>query len=357
VQWFSEKCFFVRLAGVNVEAMNPISNVVILLVAIFFTGCFFKIAVPASAPQWIHQFASRNYPSTTGQITRSEVTHKANSKGTIFYDVDIRYRYEVGGQTFDAARFRYTPLIRCADPAWTQNIVNVHPVSSQTQVFYNPQNPADALLSPRINGDDLVDIMDHWGLFVIMPLLWAIPADWLYRVIFKPIAGGVKILEEGQFVRARLRRFRPILVTLMTAVFVPGLVCTYVFGGTHPSVKAVEMAMAVTFGILVALYFLCLIKICSGDYDLIINEGSRTVGLPKTLFGRERVTVGLSEISAVTVEVLTKRGAHGAAYLTYAPTLRVHGKESKAFKLADWFERNRAEDFAAWLRKQLGVLD
>ncbi|HEY5042000.1 MAG TPA: DUF4160 domain-containing protein [Verrucomicrobiae bacterium] len=106
--------------------MNPISNVVILLVAIFFTGFFFKIAVPASAPQWIHQFASRNYPSTTGQITHSEVTHAANSKGTIFYDVNIAYRYEVGGQTFEAARFRYTPLIRCANPAWTQNIVNAH---------------------------------------------------------------------------------------------------------------------------------------------------------------------------------------------------------------------------------------
>ena len=355
VQWFNEKCFFVRLAGVNVEAMNPIGNVVILLVAMFFTGFFFKIAVPASAPQWIHQFASRNYPTTTGQITHSEVTHAANSKGTIFYDVNIAYRYEVGAQTFEAARFRYTPLIRCADPAWTQNIVNAHPVGSQTQVFYNPQNPADALLSPRINGDDLVDILNHWGLFVIMPLLWAIPSNWLRRVIFKPIAGGVKILEEGQIHRVRLPRFRPILITLMTAVFLPGLVCTYAFGESHPSVEAVETAMAVTFGILVALYFLCLWEIRSGDYDLIIDEGLRTVGLPKSLFGRERMTVGLSEISAVSVEVLTKRGSKGGAYLTYAPTLRVQDKESKAFKLADWFERNRAEAFAEWLRKQLGV--
>jgi len=311
--------------------------------------------VPASAPQWIHQFASRNYSSTTGQTTRSEVTHQANSKGRIFYDVDIGYRYEVGGQTFESARFRYTPLIRCADPAWTQNIVNAHPVGSPTQVFYNPQNPADALLSPRINGDDLVDILNHWGLFAMMPLLWAIPADWLRRVIFRPIAGGVKILEERQIHRVRLLRFRPILVTLLVAVFLPGGVCTYAFGESHPSVEAVETAMAVTFGILAGLYFLCLIKICSGDYDLIIDEGSRTVGLPKTLFGRERVTIGLSEISAVSVEVLTKRGSKGGAYLTYAPTLRVRDKESKAFKLADWFERDRAEAFAEWLRKQLGI--
>jgi hypothetical protein len=338
--------------------MNPINNIVLLFVALGYSIFVFHIALPAMAPPLIHQYESRNFPSTTGQIIRSEVTHEANSKGRVFYDVNLVYHYEVGGWKFDSARYRYAPLVRCANPAWPQNIVNAHPIGSTVQVFYNPASPApnDALLAPGLNGDDLMKMMNDAGLFMILPLLWVFPMGWLYRIIYRGKTGGVLILQKTNALHARLPRFWPSLITLTVAVFLPGLVCTYYFGDTHPSMASVETAMAVVFIFLAGLYFCGWRKIHSGDYDLIIDQKARKVDLPKSLFGRQRVTVGLAEIAAVTVERLLKvghtKGGVSYAYYTYAPTLRLHDK-NKTFKLADWQEQGRAEAFAAWLRPQL----
>ena len=39
---------------------------------------------------------------------------------------------------------------------------------------------------------------------------------------------------------------------------------------------------------------------------------------------------------------------------TYAPTLRVRGPQAGEQKLADWSDKVKADDFAAWLRPQRG---
>jgi len=118
----------------------------------------------------ILQFESRNYPHTTGFITHSavashEVIRPASKFGSISqvsYGVDFKYLYKVNDQSFECARFRYNNYSWKYE--WARQLIAVHPVGSQIQVFYNPQNPVDAVLFVGLDGTDMT-------LFLILALL------------------------------------------------------------------------------------------------------------------------------------------------------------------------------------------
>jgi hypothetical protein len=145
--------------------------VLLVSVLIGVIDCFF-------GRDLLEQYASKNFPSTTGWIIHSEVTshnHWVNSgthgggRQQTAYDADVRYHYEVGGQTYEGKRFRYTHL---SSAAWAQNVVTTHPVGSQTQVFYNPNDPQDSLLSPGFERGDFYCALILTPFNLIMLFLW-----------------------------------------------------------------------------------------------------------------------------------------------------------------------------------------
>ena len=123
----------------------------------------------------IQQFESLNYPHTIGLITQSaverhEVIHPASKFGSISqvsYGVDFKYLYKVNDQSFECAHFRYNNYSWKYE--WARQLVTVHPIGSQIQVFYNPKNPADAVLFVGLDGTDmtLLLILALLNLFVI----------------------------------------------------------------------------------------------------------------------------------------------------------------------------------------------
>jgi hypothetical protein len=67
------------------------------------------------------------------------------------------------------------------------------------------------------------------------------------------------------------------------------------------------------------------------------------------------VTVNVADIESLTVERIEHHNSKAGVTFTYAPTLCRRGKEAERTKLADWSDNLKAEDFAQWLRKQLGL--
>jgi hypothetical protein len=151
-------CLILMLLVIRPKKIPPILLFAVawslIVVAI---DCFFGLRL-------LEQYASKTFLNTTGQITHSEVTQHYASSGRvaqhynkhIVYDVNIRYHYEVNGQSFEGTRFRY---IRATSLAWAQNVVATHPIGSTTQVFYNPKDPQDSLLSPGIEQSDLYPVL------------------------------------------------------------------------------------------------------------------------------------------------------------------------------------------------------
>jgi len=148
------------------------------------------------------------------------------------------------------------------------------------------------------------------------------------------------------------------MVWCMAAIGGLSFVSVFLFGlpsGFHPSVPAASVVLFVVAGGGVCAYWWQWQKIHSGDDDLIIDEGSRTMELPETYGRKNRVTVALAGVENLTVEVIEHHGSKGGTSYTYAPTLWLRDGDAGSQKLADWSDKMKAEAFTDWLRKRLGV--
>lgn len=300
-----------------------------------------------------NQVASRSYPRTTGQITHSEVTRHRGSKGGTTYGVDIWYRYAVNDRFYSGTRFRYNAG-SSSDSGWARKAVAEHRVGSQAQVFYNPGDPQDALLSPGVDGSDLMLVLFLMPFNMIMFGLWAWLGGWLRERIFKPIAGGVRIITNGPRTSIRLPEYGA-LVWCMVAVGGLSFVSIFILAlssGFHPSLQTASGVLFVVAAAGAGAYAWQWRKIHSGDDDLILDEGTRTMELPETYGRKDRVEVAFSEIESLTMETVTHTSSKGSVSYTYAPTLRLRGGTTSQ-KLADWSDQIKAGAFTDWLRERL----
>jgi hypothetical protein len=124
--------------------------------------------------------------------------------------------------------------------------------------------------------------------------------------------------------------------------------------GMDPSLPLALFVVAVVYGSGLAAYWWQLRKIASGVNDLIFHESSRTLELPLTFGRKERVTVNLANVRSLSVETVTQRGNKGGTTYTYVPTLGLHGSYPSSQKLAAWYDKKKADQFADWLRARLG---
>lgn len=289
------------------------------------------------------QFESRNYPSTFGRITYSKVTREA----------EIRYHYEVNGQSFDGARLQYSA--RSASQDWARRVVDDHPVGSKAQVYFNAKDPADSLLFPGWNGVDIFSLLFLTPFNMVALGLWASVAGLLRERIFRPVAGGVKIIADGVQTRIRVPQWGAFLSgaigaggTAFISIFIVGFST-----GFDPSfgLAATFLFLAVAGGI--GAFVWQWRKIHSGDDDLIVNEASGVVELPETCGRKQRITVNVCDIAGITVEKIEHRSSKGGISYTYVPTLQL--RKARRQKLADWGDKMKAEAFSEWLRKKLGL--
>ena len=85
----------------------------------------------------------------------------------------------------------------------------------------------------------------------------------------------------------------------------------------------------------------------------MINEAEHTLELPLTQGRKQRVTINRADIQQLTVEMIVRTSSKGGISYSYQPTLVL--RQSDPQKLADWSDKVKADDFAAWLRKQLAL--
>jgi hypothetical protein len=301
------------------------------------------------------QIESRHYPAAAGQVTRSEVKTHRGSKGGPSYEAIVKYRFQVGGQSFTASRLRYGQ--NASDYNSAASMVTAHPEGSTVQVFYNPADPRDALLSPGLYGSDFLILLFLTPFNAIMFGLWMGTAGWLRERLFRPVAGGVKIISDRLSTRIRLPRFGPLgwgLVTVgglgFVSIFAVGLPTRM-----NPSIPLALAVIAVVYLAGAGVYLWQWLKISSGIDDLVINQAARTLDLPLTFNRKQRLRVRIDDIESLSVEKEVHTTSKGGVSYTYAPTLCLRGADPGTQKLADWSDKVKADDFAEWLRKSLGL--
>jgi hypothetical protein len=332
-----------------VKSSNPL---LLFFVMAAMVGCFTWVFGVRGVRILALQHRAESFPSVRGKVLSGEVIVAHGSKGSVHYHPSIAYRYEVAGRSYLGRRYRYDGRPSFWDSTPANQIVKAHPKGSEIDVYYNPADPSDAVLSTPVEAFDfslLLTILPLWLLGIFGMIRSAREITWPRRT--EPIAGGVRIISDRMTTRVRLPQRDPLswsLLTIGVLAFVAGLVMN---AESNFKVRVAEILLLLIPVAGAVVYFWLRRKISSGSQDLIIDEAARTLQLPLTYKRRERMQFAFSEITGVSLEKVAHRGKYGVRY-TYAPTLQIAGKEPQ--RLTD-LSKKRAESFATWLRERLGL--
>jgi Protein of unknown function (DUF3592) len=332
-------------SGINKP--NPTLNFIIGLVL----TVIFLAFVEKTATDVFHQHEAVSFPTTTGKVYHSAVTVTHGSKGRISYHINILYDYQVGGQSYQGSRFRYSLFSPSSAQAYAA--VSAHPVGSDITVHYRADNPSDSLISPGVVGQDFLIF------FILLPF-GALPLYLMGRsntpAWFRPgnlQDGGVKIISQGGQIRARLPRYP--VAAWSAAVFCGTSLASFVIisiaARRDPSCEPEEVAAAVVLAAAAIVFWWRRSRLLSGVDDLVIDENARTISLPQT-FGRKRaVSLDFNAVQSVYLEEIAHRGRYGP-YYSWAVTLALQNAASTE-RLTDWYDEEKATAFVGWLRERL----
>lgn len=115
--------------------------------------------------------ASQNWLSVPGRIvsaevkqgtsreTKRDITGEEREVTSYYYYPAVEYTYEVGGQTYTGKRLAFGGIVGHSDPAKAAAALAPYQPGSTVTVYYDPQNPAEAVLERKAGGYT-------WGLVV-----------------------------------------------------------------------------------------------------------------------------------------------------------------------------------------------
>jgi hypothetical protein len=92
---------------------------------------------------------SRGWPQTTGRVETSEIEMRSSSEGGSSPYPHVIYSYSVNGQPLQNDGIQPGGNV---GGMVAYKIIKKYPAGAQVTVFYNPQNPSDALLERDVPG-------------------------------------------------------------------------------------------------------------------------------------------------------------------------------------------------------------
>jgi hypothetical protein len=143
-------------------AIVIIAFVLLILNVVFLGVIFFMRRRMATVSQW---------PSTMGTVMMSTIETRSSSDGSTDYPV-VQYSYQVGGRPYQSMKIAPGPEV---GGTGARKVVAKYPAGAQVMVFYDPQNPSDAVLERKAPA-----LWLFWLLLVIFDcsLCGAIPIMW-----------------------------------------------------------------------------------------------------------------------------------------------------------------------------------
>ena len=322
-----------------------------LLFFAFLWSAFTLVFDYAIARAICQQIQALTYSTAIGTITSSEVEANDDGEGTT-YRPCIKYSYVVNDQRYDGDRYRYGQ-INTGD-YFAHQIAASFPVGSQVEVYHAPNDPADAVLRVGLESVDYFRLMFMLPFNLAMLWLWLAIRDSVHHGLFRPVAGGAKVIDEKGSVRVRLSPWRP---TYVGAAVSGGLafILDFVVGfslGHNASVAPVIVAWGIILGGggMAGLYVHR--KLARGESDLLIDDLRGLVVLPRT-FGRQESVVDSSEkIVLFKVEQVEESDSEG-----YIPTVVFTDDDGsqRQEKLIDWNDEQSAEELVEWLNERLRI--
>jgi hypothetical protein len=125
------------MVATNILVVGIIGFVLLILNAVFLSVIFFMRRKMAAVSQW---------PSTMGAVNSSYLERRSSSEGGSTHYPVVQYSYQVGGQTYQSTKLAPGPEVGGTGAG---KVVARYPEGVQVMVFYNPENPSDAVLERK----------------------------------------------------------------------------------------------------------------------------------------------------------------------------------------------------------------
>jgi len=140
--------------------------------------------------------ASKSWPTTTGTVLSANVELRQSRSGRSGYSLShypiVVYDYEVRGQRYQGNRIGFSEIgTGWAGPA--QQKLARYPIGGAVQVYYNPQNPMEAVLERSAPGNPI--------LWIILIILAVSLVGTICFVVAMTAGIGVLLQMVDQFVR------------------------------------------------------------------------------------------------------------------------------------------------------------
>ena len=140
-----------------------IGFVFLILNVIFLAVLFFTRRRMAAVRQW---------PSTMGTVNTSYLERRSSSEGGYTNYPVVHYSYQVSGQAHQGTKI--APGMEVGGTG-AGKVVARYPAGAQVMVFYNPQNPSDAVLETKAPAQWilwLLLIVFDIALCGVIPIIW-----------------------------------------------------------------------------------------------------------------------------------------------------------------------------------------
>ena len=136
--------------------------------------------------------ASKTWPSVQGQVVGSHVqagwSEDSDGDRHRSYSGEVTYTYPVNGQAYTSSQVSFGTKASHGKPEPAQAMVNAYPAGRGGPVYYNPGNPAEAVLERRAGGLGITFVM---GLvFLLVAVCMACPMAFMALMQFMPVGAA-----------------------------------------------------------------------------------------------------------------------------------------------------------------------
>jgi hypothetical protein len=187
------------------------------------------------------QIRALDFPSVQGVVTASQV-QEYHGRGTR-YGAAIEFEYRVNNVKYTTVGYRFGVADGGASRrSQAEDVCARFPVGANVRVFYDPFNPARAILEPGVNGSILIWMMFLTPFNLVVPLLWCgVRTHWqMWRIKRDRIWNGI-VSNQQEAAAAFPLPYSP-LACSAAALAVSTFLLTFVigvgFGGFDPWMPA-----------------------------------------------------------------------------------------------------------------------
>lgn len=321
----------------------------------------------------VRQQMALDFPTIQGTIISSKIELQHDEDGTA-YRPEISYGYVVAGRRFTCDRYSYCTWMP-SRLAKAGEIVGRHPPGSRVVVYYNPTDPADAVLRPGLVAADFLIPLFLTPFNLIMVGSWVFAARWRSRANAakqKRDADGevtlhattvdlmenrskafrsFRVVDRGTDVRLRPALAGPLPAAALTttlSAFVATLVIALV---TDSDPSATEIALA--WALVAASAGIAACFAATGPFDTVIDRVRGTLRLP---FGLGRLRpLTIERANVVSVEVTDVAGPRSDEPMFATTILYRRDGQIVREQLSASTNWRRGDELVNWLRNELGL--